>query len=332
MPNPVPAMETDTVPVSTLSPFAPDSHSPSRETHVEGYNPEEHKELTFSCPNPDRREVTVITTSARKSKYKSTDIAGARQPSRPKKQTIGVGKRVFVERKHLKYMFDPTSESFAIIEMNSSDKFRFFGSVVGKANKLNRVKLDLLPSSANEVCISRSSIEVLAPGQEEEPYTPLAQAESEMIQECSEVAEGGSGKSKFVEQSYSHFTNLPVENQAIASEFVLKYGQEEESVIHWRILSEEEQITECPMERERSSMAEVQAVHDGPAEVRPGLLLRCSGRRLRWLHRSQRRLLQADHRRPQGNHRRLIADETNRTAGRDTAGGLSLKSFPEELR
>ena len=84
------------------------------------------------------------------------------------------------------------------------------------------MKLDLLSSSANEVCTSRSSIEVLAPEQEEEPYTPRAQAESEMIQECSEVVEGGSGKSKFVEQSHSHFTNLPVENQAIASEFVLK--------------------------------------------------------------------------------------------------------------
>ena len=289
MPKPLPPLETDTVSVPTLPPIEFDSVSPSRETVVEGYNPEEHGELsrdelielfgeenmayifelrsrqaalTVSRPSPDRRETTAITTSARKSKYKSTDIAGARQPSRPKKQTIGVGKRVFVERKHLKYMFDPTSESFAIIEMNSSDKFRFFGSVVGKANKLYRVKLDLLPSSANEVCISRSSIEVLAPGQEEEPYTPRAQAESEMIQECSEVVEGGSGKSTFVEQLYSHFTNLPVENQAIASEFVLKYGQEEESVIRWRILSEEEQITECPMERERSSMAEVQAVHE----------------------------------------------------------------------
>ena len=91
--------------------------------------------------------------------------------------------------------------------------------------------LDLLPSSANEVSISRSSIEVLAPGQEEEPYTAQGQAESEMIQECSEVSEGGSGKLKFVEQSSSHFLKLPLENQAIASEFVLKYGQEEDSVI-----------------------------------------------------------------------------------------------------
>jgi hypothetical protein len=74
-----------------------------------------------------------------------------------------------------------------------------------------------------------------------------------MIHECSEVIEGGSSKLKFVEQSYSHFTNLPIKNQAIASEFVLKYGQEDDSVICWRILSEEEQITECPMERERES-------------------------------------------------------------------------------
>lgn len=112
MPNPVPALEPDTVSVPTLPPFAPNSDSPSRETRVEGFNPEEHGELsreelvelfgeenmnyifelrtrqaalTVSRPSPDRRETTAITTSARKSKYKSTDNAGARQPSRPKK-------------------------------------------------------------------------------------------------------------------------------------------------------------------------------------------------------------------------------------------------------
>jgi hypothetical protein len=94
-----------------------------------------------------------------------------RQPSHPKKQTIGVGKHVFVERKYPKHMFDPTCKAFSINEWNSSDKFRFFGSVVGKASKLYHVKLDLFPSCANKVSISRLSIEVLAPGQEEEPYT-----------------------------------------------------------------------------------------------------------------------------------------------------------------
>ena len=60
-----------------------------------------------------------------------------------------------------------------------------------------------------------------------------------MIQECSDVSEGGSGTLKFCEQSYLHFLNLPLENQAIASEFVLKYGQEEDSVILCQILLEE---------------------------------------------------------------------------------------------
>jgi hypothetical protein len=98
------------VPVPTCSPFVPDSDSPSRETCVEGYNPEEHGELsrkelielfgeenmnyifesrerqailTVLCPSPDRREATVITTSARKSKYKSIENSGMRQHRLP---------------------------------------------------------------------------------------------------------------------------------------------------------------------------------------------------------------------------------------------------------
>ena len=49
------------------------------------------------------------------------------------------------------------------------------------------VKFVVLPSFANEVSSSRSSIEVLVPGQDEEPCTADGQAESEMIQECVEV-------------------------------------------------------------------------------------------------------------------------------------------------
>jgi hypothetical protein len=43
---------------------------------------------------------------------------------------------------------------------------------------------------------------------------------------------------------------MPVENQRDAREFDLKYGKEDDDVIKWTILSEEEQITECPMEGE----------------------------------------------------------------------------------
>ena len=33
-------------------------------------------------------------------------------------------------------------------------------------------------------------------------------------------------------------------------------------MIHWRILLEEEQVTECPMERERESMTEVETIRE----------------------------------------------------------------------
>jgi hypothetical protein len=125
------------------------------------------------------------------------------------------------------------------------------------------VKLDLLPSFANEVSSNRSSIEVLARGQEEEPSTAGGQAESEMIQECAEVNDGGSGKLRYVEQSYSCVVKLLLENQAIATEFVLKNTPEEGSVICWHILYEEEKITECPMTREHESMSDVETIWEG---------------------------------------------------------------------
>ena len=68
---------------------------------------------------------------------------------------------------------------------------------------------------------------------------------------------------KYVEQLYSCFVKLPLENQTIATEFILKYGPEKGSVIRWHILSEEEQITECPMEREHMSMSDVEIIWEG---------------------------------------------------------------------
>ena len=116
--------------------------------------------VDYSMPSPDQRETTTTSTSARKSRYsssgKSTDKAGVRQSSHTKKQTIAIGKHVYFERKFIKYQFDPTSEAFYIIQLNTLDKFCFFGTVLGKTNKLFCLKLDLLPSLQNEVAICRS--------------------------------------------------------------------------------------------------------------------------------------------------------------------------------
>jgi hypothetical protein len=57
-----------------------------------------------------------------------------------------------------------------------------------------------------------------------------------------------------VEESYTHFSNLPDENKAIADEFVLKVSATEDDKINWQILPEAKQITECLMEKERVAM------------------------------------------------------------------------------
>lgn len=86
MPNPMPAPESNHMLVPLLPLFEPNSDHP--ETHDECFNQEGMIPFPVSRPNPDRREATTISTSARMSKYKSTVNTGMRQPSHAKKQII----------------------------------------------------------------------------------------------------------------------------------------------------------------------------------------------------------------------------------------------------
>ena len=106
----------------------------------------------------DRGTVAAITTARKKKEEVLWQKEGinllSRQPSRfTKKQTIGTGKRVFVERKIVKYRVPVDTPGYAVLQLYQSDKFRFYGTVVGKPpnSKLYKVQLDLLPSDCNEV-------------------------------------------------------------------------------------------------------------------------------------------------------------------------------------
>ena len=72
----------------------------------------------------------------------------------------------------MKYRLDVYSPGYDVIQIYQSDKFQFYGTVVGKPpnSKLHKVKLDLLPSDCNEILVVRKDITVLAKGEEEPPY------------------------------------------------------------------------------------------------------------------------------------------------------------------
>ena len=76
-----------------------------------------------------------------------------------------------------------------------------------------------------------------------------------MVEDCGVIADKPAAtKSRdHIGDSYKTFSNLESCLQAIASNFELKYGDGNKDKIIWKVLSEKEQITVCPMEEERAS-------------------------------------------------------------------------------
>jgi len=60
-------------------------------------------------------------------------------------------------------------------------------------------------------------------------------------------------------ESYKSFSELDTDLQGAASNFEFRYGEGDEKKVVWKILSEKEQITVCPME---DAMAEASAAED----------------------------------------------------------------------
>ena len=86
--------------------------------------------MSVSEPHHSERDTVTVVTSARKTKYsdqKSGTNITQRQPSCavPKKQAVAMGKRVFVERKIVKYRVKVDSPGYEIIQLYQSDKLRF---------------------------------------------------------------------------------------------------------------------------------------------------------------------------------------------------------------
>ena len=85
--------------------------------------------MAVSEPHHSERGMVAAVTSARKTKYSRHKKSGTnitqRQPSRvvPKKQAIATGKRVFVERKIVKYRVKVDSPGYEIIQLYQLDKF-----------------------------------------------------------------------------------------------------------------------------------------------------------------------------------------------------------------
>jgi hypothetical protein len=169
-------------------------------------------------------------------------------------------------------MVDVASPGYRLIELNASEKFRFFGTVSGKYGKnLWKIRFDNFPAGDDEFGFHRNYITVLKKGEEELPYTSRDQETAEMIDECGKFdpqdweedaadpdeSQASSSKpppkNNYADQSYNDFLALDRPLQATAKTFTCKFGKEDKEKIEWRILTPEEQITECPLDALHSS-------------------------------------------------------------------------------
>jgi hypothetical protein len=91
--------------------------------------------MAVAEPGYNKRGSVAAITSARKSKYKkkSATNTSSEHASKSNKHQIAQGKRVYVERRAVKYHIDVGYDAFQIIELYPSDKFRFFDVCLGKA-------------------------------------------------------------------------------------------------------------------------------------------------------------------------------------------------------
>ena len=160
-------------------------------------------------PHHTDRGMGAAITYARKKKYygkkKESNLVLRQACWFAMKQIVGTGKRVFMETKIVKYRVDVELLGYEVIKLYQSNKFWFYGTVLGKPpnSKLYKEQLDLMPSDCTEILVVRTDITVLANGEEEPAYDPWHDA---MIEEC-QVAETPSTKksSTYIGKSYEQF-------------------------------------------------------------------------------------------------------------------------------
>lgn len=111
-----------------------------------------------------------------------------------------------------------------------------------------KILIDLFPSNADLIEIHQKFIIMLTKGDEETPYLESTQLEDGMIEECKEASPEKKKSPKYEEEYMLSFVNLDGKMKAMAKIYTHKYGSNDGDTIVWKILSENEQITECPME------------------------------------------------------------------------------------
>ena len=208
--------------------------------------------MSVGAPRSGQRVTNTPATTARKPKKgRAPGVAAPKPKAQP---NCKIGARVVVQTKHLQYRVRADEPARPVLDAHNQQDYNFYGHVLSKAKRnVWRIKFDAFPNEQCAVPVAREHIKkVLRAGEEEPAYDREQDSEPEDVpptQAAKKDAKKKGGKD-YVKESIASFLSHGQQAILDARSFVWRYGASDEEVVTWQILSEQEQIVQCPMEQE----------------------------------------------------------------------------------
>jgi hypothetical protein len=191
--------------------------------------------------------ITTPPSNSGCSRKKRAVATTARVTSSSKKKKIAAqcrkGARVKVTRSLLFHVLDDDEQREKLKGYGNSRNF--FGRILSGSGKEGyKIRFDDLPAGHQDVMIKRRIlITVLEDGEEEKEHDHINQ----LAEELAEIRQPSTRKEEPAKESTSRFCALEKETISTTKRFGLKWGRGDDEVIDWKILADDEHITEDPL-------------------------------------------------------------------------------------
>lgn len=206
--------------------------------------------MSISRVPAEQRESSNVATTARK----TSKVRGTGTAKKTKSAPIGKGKRVKAQKIKLLNIIDVDSPAYAVLESYERNDTNFYGTVMSSKDSRGfyKVKFNLFPMDHETFGVTRNSLTVLKKGEDEPPFDREQARAADEAEECATTKKRDYNYAK---ESNDLFLKLSPDEQKTAKTFNYKYGPNEEDVVAWTILQDDEDITTDTMTDEVKTLS-----------------------------------------------------------------------------
>jgi len=203
------------------------------ESGTGGMEKEDDKD-SFDKDNGDELQKTRSATAASQISRKTHPKSTFRKSKENQRVKIGLRKRVKMRRFQLFHCLS-TDQQRACIPKNVPNNYTFFGTVFSRGTGKSswNVKFDVLPADDNVVSnITRGKLEVVQPGEEEQPLN--ARDLANFVEHSCDPTEEALGSPE--KRLDNPFYKLPVAELKVVDMFQYSWGTNPDQYIQWQVI------------------------------------------------------------------------------------------------